>query len=119
MFILKSVIKETKIEKKKLYITYIDIEKAFDKAWLDGIMYILWNKGIKGKIWRIIMNLNKDLKAKCRTRVGLSREIKIKFNGNLRQGRVLSVTLFAKYMDTLSKQLIEDGRGTWFGGHLF
>ena len=62
MFILKSFIKETKIEKKKLYITYIDIEKAFDEAWLDGIMYILWNKGIKGKIWRIIMNLNKDLK---------------------------------------------------------
>ena len=32
LFILKSVIKEAKIEKKKLYITYIDIEKAYDKA---------------------------------------------------------------------------------------
>ena len=53
LFILKSVIQKAKIEKKKLYITYIDIEKAYDKAWLDGIMYILWNKGIKGKIWRI------------------------------------------------------------------
>ena len=117
LFILKSVIQKAKIEKKKLYIIYIDIEKAYDKAWLDGIMYILWNKGIKGKIWRIIRKLNKDLKAKCRTRVGLSREIKI--NGNLRQGGVLSVTLFAKLMDALSERLIEDGRGTWYGGHLF
>ena len=32
LFILKSVIKEAKIEKKKLYITHIDIEKAYDKA---------------------------------------------------------------------------------------
>ena len=64
----------------------------------NHVAYILWNKGIKGKIWRIIRKLNKDLKAKCRSRVGLSREIKI--NGNLRQGGVLSVTLFAKLMDT-------------------
>ena len=117
LFILKSVMQKAKIEKKKLYITYIDIEKAYDKAWLDGIMYISWNKGIKGKIWQIIRKLNKDLKAKCRTRVGLFREIKI--NGNLRQGGVLSVTLFAKFMDALSERLIEDGRGTWYGGHLF
>ena len=45
-----------------------------------GIMYILWNRGIKGKIWRIIGKLNKDLKAKCKTGVKVFLE-KIKING--------------------------------------
>ena len=80
-----------------------------------GIMYILWNRGIKGKIWRIIGKLNKDLKAKCRTGV----RVFLEKNKDKWQGGVLSVTLFAKVMDTLSKRLVEDGRGPWFGGHLF
>ena len=68
-FILKSIIQNAFNQKKKLYIMFIDIEKAYDKTWQDGIMCILWKKGIKQKIWRVIKKLNEQLRAKCRTRV--------------------------------------------------
>ena len=29
---------------------FLDIKKAYDKAWLNAILYILWQKGIRGKI---------------------------------------------------------------------
>ena len=79
-------------------------------------MYILWKKGIKGKIWRVIKKLNEQLRAKCRTRVEKSREFKIE--GSLRQGGVLSVTLFAELMDSLSEELIKETAGVYYGGHI-
>ena len=29
-----------KLDNRKLYVAFLDISKAYDKAWLDGIMYI-------------------------------------------------------------------------------
>lgn len=49
LFILKSIMKKTKIAKKRLYITFLDIEKAYDKTWQEGVLHLIWNRGIKGK----------------------------------------------------------------------
>jgi hypothetical protein len=35
-------------KKKKTYITFLDVTKAYDKAWLDGIMYVMDKQGVKG-----------------------------------------------------------------------
>ena len=60
--------------------------------------------------------LNEQLRAKCRTLVGISR--KFKNQDSLRQGGVLSVTLFAKLMDSLSEELIKEKAGVYYGGHI-
>ena len=36
LYLLKSIIEQANRSKKKLYITFIDIEKAYDKTWLDA-----------------------------------------------------------------------------------
>jgi hypothetical protein len=36
-----------KLKKKKLFVTFVDFEKAFDKVWRDG----LWCEKERGKIF--------------------------------------------------------------------
>ena len=43
-----------KKEKKDVYITFLDVTKAYDKAWMKAIMYSLHKSGIKGKLLRIV-----------------------------------------------------------------
>ena len=50
IFTLKSVIQQRFYEKKQTYVAFIDLEKAYDQAWKDAVLYTLWNRGIKGKI---------------------------------------------------------------------
>ena len=114
LFILKSLINEAKINKKRLYITFIDVEKAYDKTWKELIMYIPWEKNVTGKLWRIIKKLNEDLTSQCKsTNFGISEKFII--TSSLRQGGVLSVTEFAKMMDTLNELLMSKNYGVQYG----
>ena len=54
LFILKSVIQQRKFQRKQAYIALIDIEKAFDYTWREEMFYNLWQRGVRGKIWRIM-----------------------------------------------------------------
>ena len=72
-------------------------------AWLDGIMYALHNNGVIGPTWNIIRKLNQGLKAKIKTKDGITREINIK--DSIRQGGVLSVLQCATVMDEIAKEI--------------
>jgi hypothetical protein len=37
--------------KKPLYIAFLDLSKAFDRVWWDGLPAKLWESGIQGKPW--------------------------------------------------------------------
>ena len=66
-----------------------DVTKAYDKAWLDAIMYVMNKEGITTNLWTMIRKLNQNLTARIRTKDGLTRPIKIR--DSIRQGGVLSV----------------------------
>ena len=77
-------------------------------------MYILWEKNVTGKLWRIIKKLNEDLTSQCKsTNFGISEKFII--TSSLRQGGVLSVTEFAKMMDTLNELLMSKNYGVQYG----
>ena len=42
ILILKELANIAKTQKEKLILTYMDVTKAYDKAWLDAIMYVLY-----------------------------------------------------------------------------
>ena len=71
------------------------------------MLTIMWEKGLRGKSWRILCNLNKNLKAKMKTKYGMTREIEMEIGG--KQGSRLTGRMFAKLMDTLAEEL--DGEG--------
>ena len=55
IFVLVGILKQRK--KKNNYCCFIDLKKAFDRVWRNGLWKALWEAGIQGKMWRIINNL--------------------------------------------------------------
>ena len=43
---------------QEIYVAFIDLEKAFDKVWSS--FYLLWKRGIRGKLWPIMHKLNNN-----------------------------------------------------------
>jgi len=103
------MIKEAITCYKGKYITFLDVTKAYDKAWADALMYILHKQGVQTKLWNITKKMNEGLKATVRTRYGNTREITIK--DSIRQGGVLSVTLYATMMDEIAKEITRNNLG--------
>ena len=83
---INTYIQEMKKEKKDVYITFLDVTKAYDKAWLKAIIYSLYKSGIKEKLLRIVNNMNQDLTARIQSKYGTTRKIKIR--DSIRQGGV-------------------------------
>ena len=78
LLLIKELIKAAHKDKKEVYVAYLDVAKAYDKAWLTGIMYVLHKEGLTDNHWTIVKKLNENLTARIQTRFGLTRGIKIK-----------------------------------------
>lgn len=99
--VLKTIIRGNKTKKRPTYVVFLDVTKAYDKAWLKAIMYVLHKEGLMDRTWKIAEELNKNLKAQIRTQHGMTEKIHI--NDSIRQGGVLSVIQYALLMDEISK----------------
>ena len=109
LIVLKQTISEIRAKGQTAYIIFLDVQKAYDKAWLDAIIYALHQNGVKGKNLRMIKKLNSNLTAKIQTRHGLTRKIQIK--DSIRQGGVLSVIEYATLIDEIAKELRQKNLG--------
>ena len=105
ILILKEAIKRS----NKIYVTFLDVTKAYDKAWADALLYVLHKKGVKDRLWLTVKDLNNNLMAKVRTKHGKTRDIKIR--DSIRQGGVLSVTLYAAMMDEIAVEIHRQNMG--------
>ena len=109
ILILKELVHIAKTDRKKTTLIYLDVTKAYDKAWLNAILYVLHKQGITNRLWKIVKELNSNLKTSIQTKHGPTRKINIK--DSIRQGGVLSVTLYALMMDEIAKELNETELG--------
>ncbi len=106
---LNQLIHINKSNKKPTYMAFLDVTKAYDKAWLDAILYVLYKNGITDNTWHIIKKLNENLTAEIRTKYGKTRKIQIK--DSIRQGGVLSVMMYALLMDEINKEIEQKNIG--------
>ena len=44
-------------EDRKTYAFFLDIQKAYNSVWHDGLWYKLWDMGVKGRMWRVIKKM--------------------------------------------------------------
>ncbi len=49
ILMLKELIIYANNAKNVRYIAFLDVTKAYHKAWLDDIMYVMYKDGLKGK----------------------------------------------------------------------
>ena len=109
IFILQSTIAIALKQKRKTYITYFDVQKAYDNVDNNDMLGVMWEAGLRGKVWRILQELCSELKASIKTRHGLTREISMEIGG--KQGSKITGRMFSKLMDVLSELIIEKKMG--------
>ena len=88
----------------KMFSCFLDVRKAFDTVWIDGLMYKLFSDlGVDGKLWLAIKNLYTDVKARVLYSGALSREFEIAQGTG--QGRILAPFMYKVYINSLLKEL--------------
>ncbi len=103
---IMNFIRKSKKQHKPTFVVFLDVTKAYDKAWGKAIMYTLNKSGIKGQDWKISKELNENITATVTTKYGPTRQIQIR--DSIRQGGILSVIEYANMMDEITKEINKD-----------
>ena len=103
LFIVRAIIDISKAQKRQTFLTFYDVSKAYDNIDNEHLLVTMWEKGLRGKMWRLLKALNSDLTAVIKTRFGHTREINMEIGG--KQGSRLTGFMFAKQMDLLAEEL--------------
>ena len=90
---------------KKSYLFFIDLKKAFDTVWWDGLLRAVHDVGIRGKAWRIIRSVYSDIQVSTLVDGHPSRWVQATVG--VRQGCPLSPVLFNIYINSLATKLEE------------
>ena len=99
IFILNSFIELYFLHKKKLFCTFVDFSKAFDKVSRSGLWTKMLRSGINGKCFSVIKNMYQNVKS-CVRKDGECSDF---FNCSIgvRQGENLSPFLFSIFLNDL------------------
>ena len=91
------------------YCCFIDLRKAYDRVWRKGLWNRVWREGVRGKMWRVLRNLYSGTQ-NC-VIVGGEKTDFFEVEEGVRQGCVLSPTLFSIYINGVVREIYENGSG--------
>jgi hypothetical protein len=111
LLILVEIIKQRR--PKKTFCAFIDIQKAYDRVWRDGLWYKLYKYGIRGKMWRVLRNIYARVESAIK--IGDYRTAFFEVEVGLRQGCLLSPILFALFINDLGMKINQLGKGVKCG----
>ena len=109
IFVLHGIIKISLHQKRKTFLTFYDVKKAFDNVDNNDMLKVMWDNGLRGKVWRILKDLSSELKATIKTKHGQTEEIDMEIGG--KQGSKLTCRMFSKLMDMISEYIKENKLG--------
>ena len=101
---VKECISYAKENHRKLFVCYLDIQKAFDRMWHDGLFVKLYDLVIRSKLLGIIIDLHTNMRSCVLFKGHKSAWFKI-LQGS-RQGGVISPFMFLCFNDDLLEQLV-------------
>ena len=116
IYVLSELVQGRLWEGKKTYAFFLDVQKAYDTVWRNGLWVKLWELGVRGKMWRVI----KEMYRVSRSAVLLDGECSEAFDvqQGVAQGWSLSPILFSVFINGLLKE-VELSDGSTIGGMLF
>ena len=103
IYSLFNIVNNRKIAKQSTYSCFIDLRKAFDTVNRDCMFYKLLSLGIKGPIYDAIFALYDDVK--CCVRVNNLHTDWLPVHRGVKQGCLISPTIFATYINDLIEEL--------------
>ena len=89
--------------KSKLFVCFLDNQKAFDRIWHDGLFLKLKDLGVIGKLWNILFMSYKQASAHVQYNGFISNNFAI--SQGVGQGRVISAWFFSLYINDLISEL--------------
>ncbi len=92
-----------------MYIAFLDLSKAFDRVWREGLLAKLWESGIQGKPWRLIKEIYRNVQNKVLFNDYESDHFDQEYG--VKQGCVLYPTLFSVLMNDLVQMLSDKNIG--------
>ena len=103
VFILRRLQEEYLDKEKKLYMCFIDLEKAFDRVPRKVLEWAMRKRGIPEAMVREGMSLYEGAKTRVRLGLELSEEFEVKVG--VHQGSVLSPLVFAIVVDVVTENV--------------
>ena len=115
---LSEVLAEHRERKQTVVACFIDVRKAYDSVWRDGLWKALWQKGVRERMWRVLKDYYKKVQSSVRLDGGNTEWFDV--DVGVRQGCVISPLLFDVFVDGLAREMKALGLGVAAGeGLLF
>ncbi|XP_071510462.1 uncharacterized protein [Diadema antillarum] len=106
VFALRQLQEKCKEQNKGLYITFVDLTKAFDTVSRKGLWQILERLGCPTKFLNMIIQLHENQQGRVRYNSDFSEPFPI--DNGVKQGCVLAPTLFTIFFSMMLKQAMEE-----------
>ncbi len=108
IFVLNSLIYRQKLKGKPLYVCFVDFTKAFDYVNRFALYYKLIQRGIHGKLLKLVIDMYDKAKCRVKWKGRVGGEVDSKFG--VLQGGMLSPKLFTEFLYDL-KDYLESSQG--------
>ena len=106
IFVLNAIIQKVLKEKGRLFCAFVDLKKAFDSVYLNGLWFKLYKLGINAKMLRIIKDMYNEVKVCVKGCNSYSDFFECALG--LKQGEVISPILFSFFVEDLELFLQDD-----------
>jgi hypothetical protein len=106
---IQTVVDRNLQEGKETKLLITDVSKAFDQAWRIAVFRNLSDRGVKGRMLKMIWKMNDNLVARIRGQDMISGEFEVE--GSLRQGGGLSATLYGQHIAKVIEHLEDNEIG--------
>ena len=106
LFTFQQLLHKYTKQHKKLYVGFIDYEKAFDSVWQSGMIHKLQKYGIQGKFLNVIKSMYSSIRSCVKINQNALTEL-FSCNKGIRQADGLSPILFSLFMNDLPQYFKE------------
>ena len=114
LFTLMGPMEMVKKKRRRLWMVFVDLRKAYDRVWRGRIWECLQQRGFGGKLIRILQTIYDNQRRKVRVEGGFTEWIRCEVG--LKQGCILSPLLFAIFVADLQERWAQTRRGVLIGG---
>ena len=108
IFTLSSMVQKQLLNRKKLYVAFIDFRKAYDSINREKLWEVLQKRGVGGKMFSALQSMYRVVKA--RVRVGGELTDSFLCPRGLKQGEICSPVIFSLFINELASDVIAGGR---------